>query len=146
MIRWYPLLFLVLPAANCVHWRSDAERYGFTDAELNAKVPSTRLRGAILNDVIIWRGLRERLEEGRPGCSMVVQRDGVIICARDETAFEVFSLRAELPDEPYRAEETAYYCREESVYYYHYVGGRYRRNVWFGPFSLDRKRPKDPDE
>ena len=145
MIRWYPLLFLVLPAATCVHWRSDAERFGLTDDELNAPVPSSRLRGAILNDVIIWRGLREKLDEGRPECPMVIVRNGFMTCARDETTFEVFSLRSELPDEPYRVVETAFYCRAESVYYYHYVGGRYRRDVWFGPFKLERKRPQVED-
>ena len=99
MIRWYPLLFLVLPAATCVHWRSDAERFGLTDEQLNAPPPRTRIKGAILNDVIIWRGLRDKLDEGQPTCSMVIVRDGVTICARDEEAFEIYVLSSNLPDE-----------------------------------------------
>ena len=77
---------------------------------------------------------------------MVIQRDGASICARDEKPFEVYSLRSELPDEPYRVSETAFYCREESVYYYHYVGGKDRRDVWLGPYRLRRERPKHDDD
>ena len=145
MIRWFPLLFLILPAATCVHWRTDADRFGLTEEELKAPPSTYRIKGAVLNDVRKWRRLTEKLDEGRAVCPMVIQRDGRSTCARDETAFEVHSLSAELPDEPYRVTETAYYCREEGVYYYHYVGGRYRHNVWFGPYNLVRKRPNVED-
>ena len=145
MRRWLPLLFLLLPAATCSQWRSDADRFGLTEEELNAPPSYHRMKGAIYNDVRKWRRLKDILDEGRPGCPMVIERDGVPTCARDDTAFEVYTLSAELPDEPYREAETAFYCREESVYYYHYVGGRYRRNVWLGPYRLVRKRPKDEE-
>ena len=143
MIRWLPLLCLLLPGAHCAQWRTDAERFGLTEEELNAKPSYHRMKGAILNDVRKWRRLADHLDEGRPSCPTVIERKGVMTCARDESPLEIYTLGSALPDEPYRVAETAFYCKQESVYYYHYVGGRYRRNVWFGPYKLVRRRPED---
>ena len=45
---------------------------------------------------------------------------------------------------PYRIDETAYLCRKEGVYYYHYQGGPRKLDVWMGPYKIDRRRVK-PD-
>ena len=42
-------------------------------------------------------------------------------------------------------DETAYLCRKEGLYYYHYQGGPKKLDMWMGPYRIDRKRVK-PDE
>ena len=55
------------------------------------------------------------------------------VCVACQEEMEVYSLKKDLADQPYRVEETAYYCRKESQYFYHYVGGRKKLDVWLGP-------------
>lgn len=113
-------------------------RHGLTKEELEAGPSYHRINGALLNDRK-WRALPARLEEGkpaRPAC-IVDQKEGAQ-CANDGEKLEYYPLKNDLPDQPNRVEESAYYCRKESVYYYHYVGGLRKWDVWMGPFKLDR--------
>jgi hypothetical protein len=57
----------------------------------------------------------------------------------------VYPLKSDLADQVHRVDESAYYCRSEGVYHYHYVGGPQKLDVWLGPFKLVRRRLK-PDE
>lgn len=118
---------------------------GFTREELEAGPTDRQMHAAILNDVRRWRGLEHHLDDGVPACS-AFKPDGVrTICVADETEISIFQLRSDLQDQPYRVDETAYYCSKEGVYYYHYVGGPRRLDVWLGPYKIDRPPRKLDD-
>ena len=115
--------------------------------ELAAAPNSNQMKGAILNDVRIWRELDKKVEtEGYKEFPRAIDNSsGLPVCTNDQTEYEIFSLRSDLADQPYRLEETAYYCKKESVYFYHYQGGPKRLNLWLGPYRIDRRRPKTDD-
>ena len=139
------MLFLLLPGAQCVHWQTDADRFGFTPKELEEPPSSYRLTGAVLDDVRNRRRLLEHLVEGRPNCDAIFYRNNKATCAKDESTLEVYPFPNKDPFSPHQVEETAYYCLQENLYYYNYKGGPYRLNVWFGPNRLERTRPNlDP--
>jgi hypothetical protein len=143
MRRWGTVL---LALAACDPVPPDYElRHGLTKEELNEGPSYHRMKGAILNDVRVWKGLDRRLDEGRSSCPEVVRDGGGVRCSRDKEPFEVYVLTDDLPDKPYRVDELAYFCRTEGVYYYHYRGGPRRRDVWLGPYKLDRTPPKVDD-
>lgn len=122
-------------------------RAEITPEELEAAPGYHQMKGALLNDVRVWRELDKKApDEGRrevPTQYTLVQ--GIPTCGTDQTEFEVYRLKEDLIDQPYRVDETAYLCRKEKLYYYHYQGGPRKLNVWMGPYKLDRKRIK-PDE
>ena len=117
-------------------------RTGMTEEELNAPPGYHQMKAALTTDIRKWRMLDQRLEEGRPTCSSIYWEEKVARCTRDMEELEVYNIKKDLDDQPYRVEETTYYCRKEGVYFYHYVGGRKKNDVWMGPFPLDRKRVK----
>jgi len=148
------LLFLVLCAAvntgaQCsnVMPPDSVLRAEITPEELNAGPSAHQLKGAILNDVRIWRNLDTRIEaEGTKEWPRSIDiSSGTPICTNDQTEYEVYSLKSDLADQPYRVDETAYFCRKESVYWYHYQGGPKKLNLWIGPYRIDRKRVKTDD-
>ncbi|MBV8881795.1 MAG: hypothetical protein JO332_17690 [Planctomycetaceae bacterium] len=122
-------------------------RADITPEELNAGPSSHQMKGAILNDVRIWRELDKRIAvEGYKEFPKAINNaSGIPVCLYDQTEYEIFSLKSDLADQPYRVEETAYYCKKESVYFYHYQGGPKRLNLWLGPYRIERKRPKTDD-
>lgn len=119
-----------------------------TPEELDAGPSYHQMKGAILNDVRVWRALDTKIEtEGyREYPSAIDNSTGIPVCSHDKTEYEIFSLKSDLADQPYRLEETAYYCRKEALYYYHYQGGPKRLNLWLGPYKIERKRPKIDDK
>lgn len=147
-MRAWTIVLLAAALAACDLRPNDAElRTGMTEEELNAPPGYHEMKAAILNDVRKWRMLDHRLEEGRPAVSAIEWMEKAPHCVRDKEPMEVYNLRRDLPDQPYRVEETAYYCRKESFYYYHYFGGRKKTDVWMGPFGIERKRVRpDKDE
>jgi hypothetical protein len=148
------LLLVVLTAAistaaNCNSMPPDSQlRAEISPEELNAAPGYHQMKGAILNDVRIWRSLDKKIEsEGYkefPGA--IDNSQGTPICTHDQTEYEIYSLKSDLADQPYRIEETAYYCKKESLYYYHYQGGPKRLNLWLGPYRIERRRPKADDD
>ncbi len=143
-MRKFAILFLA--AASCdAMFPKDHELRGFTDEEMKAGPSYHQMKGAILNDVRIWRQLEKKLDEGRATCAAVVIGEKDATCANDKEPLETYYLTSEMGDKPYRVEETAYYCTTESLYYYHYVGGPRNLNVWMGPYRLERKRPRTDD-
>ncbi len=137
------LAILVLALAACDPTPPDYElRFGLTKEEIEAAPSYHQMKGALLNDVRIWRELEKKLDEGKPSCAGILYENDLTLCANDRTELEFYILSPDLPDRLYRVEETAYYCRKEGIYYYHYVGGPRRLNVWLGPYSLKRERPK----
>lgn len=135
-------------AAAC-HWNvrpDDVElRTGMTQEEMDAAPGHHEMKAALISDVRKWRMLDQRLDEGRAACPGITWRERVPVCASCKEDMEVYSLKKDLADQPYRVEETAYYCRKESQYYYRYVGGRKKIDVWLGPNAIERKRVK-PDK
>jgi hypothetical protein len=136
-------------AANCHDLPPDSVlRAELTPEELDAAPGYHQMKGAILNDVRIWRELEKKIEaEGRreqPKAISYVQ--GNPMCDYDKTDLEIFQLKSDLADQPYRVEETAFFCRKESIYYYHYRGGPHKLDLWMGPYRIDRKRPKTGDQ
>ncbi|HVE42264.1 MAG TPA: hypothetical protein VNM14_20435 [Planctomycetota bacterium] len=118
-----------------------------TPEELEAAPGYHQMKAAILSDVRKWRELDRRVDtEGQRevprGLKFV---EGVPTCLSDETAYEIYRLKEDLRDQSYRIDETAYLCRKEGVYYYHYQGGPKKLDMWMGPYRIDRKRVK-PDE
>ncbi|HLY11616.1 MAG TPA: hypothetical protein VKW04_20105 [Planctomycetota bacterium] len=149
--RW---LFVTLSAAlNCAAQCNEVPadsvlRADISTEELNAGPSSNQMKGAILSDVRIWRSLDKKIEtEGyKEFPSAIDNSSGTPICVNDKTEYEIFSLKSDLSDQPYRIEETAYYCKKDNVYYYHYQGGPKRLNLWLGPYRIERKRPKSDDQ
>jgi hypothetical protein len=147
------LPFLVLcaalnTAANCNVMPPDSVlRAEIPEEELNSAPSYHQMKGAILNDVRIWRELDKKVEtEGYKEFPRAIDySSGIPVCANDHTDYEIYSLRSDLSDQPYRLEETAYYCKKENLYYYHYQGGSKKLNLWLGPFHIERKRPKTND-
>ena len=118
-------------------------RAGITQEELEAAPGYHQMKGALLSDVRVWRELHKHLDEGAKACAGLDYDDaGNPICVTDLKPFEVYALKIDAPDQVHRVEESAYYCREEGIYYYHYVGGPRRQNLWLGPYKIDRKRVK----
>lgn len=144
------LLFLALCAAINMGAQCDVMppdsviRADMTPEELNEKPGYHQMKGAILSDVRKWRNLDIRIaEEGRKDApKSILYPAGIATCEYDQTEFEIFQLRSDIADQSYRIEETAFYCRKENLYYYHYQGGPKRLNLWLGPYHIERKRPK----
>jgi len=118
-------------------------RAEITPEELNAPPDYHRMKGALLNDVRIWRQLDKIIEtEGRREVPVVIKfAKGVALCTNDESEFEIFRLKEDLLDQPYRIDETAYLCRKDNSYYYRYQGGPRKLDVWLGPYRIERRRP-----
>lgn len=118
-------------------------RAELTPEELNAPPDYHHMKGALLNDVRIWRQLDKVVEsDGRKEVPVVIKfNNGVPICANDETEFEIYRLKEDLLDQPYRIDETAYLCRKDKMYYYRYQGGPRKLDVWLGPYRIERRRP-----
>ena len=121
-------------------------RAEITPEELEAAPGYNQMKGALLNDIRVWRELDKKVAvEGRREVPTSLSLlSGVATCGMDQTEFEVYRLKEDLQDQPYRVDETAYLCRKEGVYYYHYQGGPRKLDVWMGPYRIDRKRVK-PD-
>jgi hypothetical protein len=139
----------VSTAAKCNTLPPDSVmRADISTEELNEGPSYHQMKGALLNDVRIWRSLDKKIEtEGyKDFPSAIDNSTGLPICVHDKTEYEIYSLKSDLADQPYRIEETAYYCKKESLYYYHYQGGPKRLNLWLGPYKIERKRPKTDDE
>jgi len=135
-------------AANCHEIPPDSVlRAELTPEELAAGPGYHQMKGAILNDVRIWRELEKKIEtDGRREMPKSIYYDkGVPVCDYDHTDLEIFQLKSDLADQAYRVEETAFYCRKESIYFYHYRGGPRKLDLWMGPYRIDRKRPKTDD-
>ena len=114
--------------------------------ELEAEPGYHQMKAALINDVRVWRQLENSLDEGsRKQPSEIKMENGVPTCSLDKAEFEIYTLKSDLADQPYRIEETAFLCRKEGVYYYHYQGGPRKLDIWLGPYKLVRKRVK-PDE
>ena len=118
-----------------------------TPEELAAPATYHRMKGALLNDVRIWRQLDKIIEtEGRKEVPVVIKfANGQAVCSNDEKEFEIYRLRDDLQDQPYRVDETAYLCRHDRTYYYRYQGGPRRLDVWLGPYRIER-RPSVPED
>ena len=116
--------------------------------ELEASPGYNHMKAAIISDVRIWRELNKKLEtEGQPTVPRYYKLvAGVATCSIDDTAFEIYKIKDDLQDQPYRVDETAYLCRKEGVYYYHYQGGPRKLDVWLGPYRIERKRAKSEDD
>ena len=140
---------VVLAALGGCAWDirpNDVElRTGMTQEEMDAAPGQHETKAALTADVRKWRRLDHRLDEGRAACPAITGIEKKPTCVACQEEMEVYSLKKDLADQPYRVEETAYYCRKESQYFYHYVGGRKKLDVWLGPNALDRKRVK-PDK
>lgn len=147
------LLFLAVcaacnTAANCAEPPPDSVlRAELTPEELAQGPTSHQMKGAIISDVRVWRELDKKVAvDGRKEMpKTIIYVGGFAVCDIDKTDLEIFSLKSELADQPYRVEETAYFCKKESIYFYHYQGGPKRVSLWMGPYRIDRKRPKTDD-
>jgi hypothetical protein len=110
-------------------------RYGLTKDDLDNLAPTeSDIRARITNDA------REnvysaRLDEGQDACDAILWDRGAPVCARDKTPMKVVPLRKDTTDRQFPVDETAYYCPEDTQYWYHYEGGPQMRNVWMGPFA-----------
>jgi hypothetical protein len=123
-------------------------RAEITPEELNAPPDYHQMKGALLNDVRIWRRLELIVDtEGRREVPIVIKfAKGVAVCSNDETEFEIYRLKEDLLDQPYRVDETAYLCRKDKMYYYRYQGGPKKLDVWLGPYRIERRRPAADDQ
>lgn len=133
----------LIPAGCFMTMTPDHEiRTGMTKQELEAGPSYHQMMGALLNDVRVWRELDRKLDEGKAVCAGIVYEENVALCVNDKQELEFYVFPDKAPDALYRVEESAYYCRKEGKYYYHYVGGTKNLNVWLGPYPLKRDPPK----
>jgi len=137
-MRAWSLLLLGLGACGDMIASEETMR-GYSKAELEAGPSDKQLHAAILSDVRRWRFLDRHLDEGVRTCSAWKAEGDKTLCTADQVEMTLFILRSDLQDQPYRVEETAYYCPKESVYYYHYTGGPKQLDVWLGPYKIDRR-------
>ena len=116
------------------------EARGISRDEMEGDPLDNEIKAAILTDVRVRRQLRLNLNQGKTQCrDLTYSESGVAICRREEDPFTIFAFPQPDPDLPGRIQETVYFCREDGYYYYHYVGGATRRDVWMGPYVIDRK-------
>lgn len=138
------MLLAVLLLAGCeMDWKNDHERDSFGREETDPDAPPSphEIKARVINDARTYRMLREKVaEEGRADCAEIEFKEGKALCKADHEKLDVIHFPGDAPDKPYRVEETAYYCAKESVYYYHYVGGRDRLDVWMGPCKVSWNR------
>lgn len=135
-------------ASTCATMPPDSVlRADITPEELEKEPGYNQMKGALISDVRVWRELDKKVAtEGVHEVPVsVIFTEGMATCAIDKTGFEVYKLRNDLIDQPYGIVETAYLCRKEGVYYYHYQGGPRKLDVWLGPFRIERKRPAKTD-
>lgn len=118
---------------------------GFDRETLEAGPSDIGLHAAILSDVRRERFLDRHLDEGTSTCGGFRYEGAKPVCVADESDMVHFELRKDPQDRAYRVDETAYLCRKESVYYYHYEGGPRKLDVWLGPFRIDRPGRKLDD-
>jgi hypothetical protein len=144
MKKW-AVLVLVLGGCTIDLVPPEEELRGYKRSELEAGPSNIGMHAAILSDVRRERVLDRHLEEGVPTCTALKYAAGKTMCVADETEMTVFELRRDLLDQPYRVDETAYFCSKEGVYYYHYEGGTRKLDVWLGPFRIDRPGRKLDD-
>lgn len=121
-------------------------RTGMTPEEINEPPSGHRIKAAILNDVRQGRMLHLRLDQGRRDCPGIVYEGNAPVCAADRSPLEYYVLRSDPLDKPYRVDESAYFCRQESIYYYRYAGGPRKLDVWLGPYRLERRWPRIEDD
>lgn len=119
-----------------------------TTEELNAPPGSNAVKAKIISDVRRWRELHKRLAQGKPFCEGIFHLEGYVRCKKDETELEIYYFPGGPEDSQHRIQEKAYFCREEGVYYYHYLGGPRKVDSWLGPYKLDFKtiRPDESDQ
>ena len=142
--RILPAACAALAALGCNSIPPDSVLHAeLTEEELKASPTYHRMKGALLNDIRIWRQLDKVIEtEGRKEVPLAIRNvNGIPVCANDEKEFEIYRLKEDLLDQPYRVDETAYLCREDKVYYYRYQGGPRKLDVWLGPYRIDRRAP-----
>lgn len=144
MKRWWILLGMVA-GCNFDLSPSDEAIRGWSRAELEAGPSDIQMHAAILNDVRRWRQLDQHLGEGVATCDAYHYAEGKLRCSGDQSEMTSFELKSEPQDQPNRIEETALYCPKESVYYYHYVGGPRKFDLWLGPYKIDRPAKKLDD-
>ena len=143
MKRWAVLI--VLGGCTLDLSPPEEELRGFKKAELEAGPSNMGMHAAILSDVRRERLLVYHLGEGAGSCSALKFEGPKTLCVADESEMSVYELRKDLLDQPYRVDETAYFCPKESVYYYHYEGGPRKLDVWLGPFAIHRPGRKLDD-
>lgn len=147
MRRWWPLLPLLCAAMTCETVPPDVEiKTGMTQEEMDEEPTWHAMKAAILSDVRIWRELNKRLQDGKKLCSGIVWVEGQPTCAKDQELLEIYPLRHDAQDQNYRVEEMAYLCPLEMVYFYRYVGGPRKLDVWLGPYKIVRRRIKPEEE
>lgn len=140
-----PALFILSAAMSCDPVPPDVTiKTGMSQEELDAEPGFHQTKAALITDVRIWRELTTRLDEGKKICEGIIFVDKEPCCARDQELLEVYVLKNDLPDQAYRVDEAVYFCRLEGTYYYHYMGGPRKLDVWMGPYKLVRRRVR-PD-
>jgi hypothetical protein len=135
-------------AATCNTMPPDSVLHAdLTPEELEAAPGYHQMKAALLSDVRQWRELDRKVEmDGQHEVPRALKFvEGVPTCLTDETKYEIYRLKEDIRDQPYRVDETAYLCRKEGLYYYHYEGGPHKLDLWMGPYRIERKRVK-PDE
>jgi len=89
------------------------------------------IKAKILTDVRVGRELQLHLDKGRkepgiPGSSEFRLQE-----------LEAFVLRDDPKEQGEAVTEAAFYSPSTRTYFYHYVGGPNRIDVWMGPFALN---------
>ena len=116
-------------------------RFDLSKEELEAPPSYHQWKGALLMDIRVWRELDTKVRQGTRRCAALgYDEDGLALCTHDEEPFLIFDLTKDIPGTQNRVRELAYLCQEESVYYYHYIGGPDRLDTWQGPFRIARRR------
>jgi hypothetical protein len=149
MRRWL-LAALLVPGcgdlAPDIYKDKQMESFGVKPEDMDAPPTPNEIRARVISDARKWRILRGRIDEGVAECKGIkFDAPNGPLCAADKDEMQVVDFPEEPLDKPNRVKETGYFCHKESVYYYHYEGGRERKDVWLGPFHVGWNRPKSND-
>ena len=121
--------------------QKEYESFGLNKDDLDGPPTSHELRARVINDALRWRLVRQNLElKGKASCDFVKYTENGPVCSGDKEPLNVITFPGDTIDRPDRVVETAYYCPEESIYYYHYEGGVRKRNLWLGPYRVSWNR------
>lgn len=137
MRKSWVLTLLLLPACHELDTlEHDLSMRGLTKDDLTAGPTDHAVRARILSDVRATWLPEAQLESGSASCPDLRFEEGRAACVRDGSAVHRYPLRADPPDRRYPVQETAWFCPEESHYWYHYVGGDRNLDTWLGPRKI----------
>ncbi len=139
------LAFAALVFAGCNDYfqeRADEHRMasrGLTPPDLDGLPTENDVHARITNEVRTNLFAARIDDDGKPACDAITWDKGVPTCVKDKVAMLTVAVRSDSTERQYPVTETAYYCPQDTSWWYHYAGGRPIKDAWMGPFTTGFK-------